>query len=65
VSEALAMSNTLRITKKTTIARNLNGGIFTASRIKVMSATTVTPYVSKPAALVPTESPALSPYNKR
>ena len=33
----------------------------TASRMKVMRATPVTPYVSKPSAVGPTESPALSP----
>src|SRR4051794_37375517 len=33
----------------------------TARRMNVMSATPVTPYVSKPSAVGPTESPALSP----
>ena len=33
----------------------------TASRMNVISATPVTPYVSKPSAVGPTESPALSP----
>src|SRR5438046_4968366 len=32
-----------------------------ASKIKVISATPVTPYVSNPSAVGPTESPALSP----
>ena len=36
-------------------------GSGTASRMNEMSATPVTPYVSKPSALGPTESPALSP----
>ena len=36
-------------------------GSFTASRMNEISATPVTPYVSKPSADGPTESPALSP----
>ena len=36
-------------------------GLWTASRMKTMRATPVTPYVSNPSALGPTESPALSP----
>src|ERR1035441_5681731 len=36
-------------------------GSWTAIRMKMMSATPVTPYVSKPSAEGPTESPALSP----
>ena len=36
-------------------------GLFTAARMNVMSATPVTPYVSNPSAVGPTESPALSP----
>ncbi len=41
--------------------RTCTTGSFTPSRINVMSATPVTPYVSKPSAVGPTESPALSP----
>ena len=36
-------------------------GFAMASRMNTMSATPVTPYVSKPSAVGPTESPALSP----
>src|SRR6266516_453961 len=36
-------------------------GSFTASKMNEISATPVTPYVSKPSAVGPTESPALSP----
>jgi len=50
----------MRITKIHTSSCALCSGI-TASAMKLMSATPVTPYVSKPSAVGPTESPALSP----
>src|SRR5690242_1817153 len=57
----LATIITTRITKIHTRSCTCTAGSFTASTINVMSATPVTPYVSKPSALGPTESPALSP----
>src|SRR5213082_542098 len=51
----------MRITKIHTRSCTCTLGSCTASRMKEMSATPVTPYVSKPSALGPTESPALSP----
>src|SRR5439155_42100 len=60
-ASALAMSMTMRITKIHTSNWTCTVGFFTARRIKVISATPVTPYVSKPSPLGPTESPALSP----
>ncbi len=51
----------MRITKIQTRSWTWTWGSFTPRRMKVMSATPVTPYVSKPSALGPTESPALSP----
>ncbi len=50
-----------RIAKIHTSSCTCTDGSFTASRMNVMSATPVTPYVSKPSALGPTLSPALSP----
>src|SRR6185312_2799304 len=57
----LATIMTTRITKIHTKSWTCTAGSFTASTMNVMSATPVTPYVSKPSALGPTESPALSP----
>ena len=50
-----------RIMKIQTRSWTWTFGSVTASRMKLISATPVTPYVSKPAAVGPTESPALSP----
>ena len=50
-----------RMTKIHTSSCTCTFGSDTASRMNEMSATPVTPYVSKPSALGPTESPALSP----
>src|SRR5712692_1400883 len=50
-----------RIVKIHTRSCTCTAGSFTASRMNEMRATPVTPYVSKPSALGPTESPALSP----
>src|SRR5213082_1877741 len=55
------MSMTMRMTKIHTSNWTCTVGFFTARRIKVINATPVTPYVSNPSALGPTESPALSP----
>src|SRR5437879_2257121 len=55
------MSITMRITKIHTSNWICKVGFLTASKMKVINATQVTPYVSKPSALGPTESPALSP----
>ncbi len=51
----------MRITKIQTSSWTFTWSSFTASTMNEMSATPVTPYVSKPSALGPTESPALSP----
>src|SRR4051812_41288454 len=58
---AEAMSITRRSAKIQTSSCTWTSGRGEASRMKVMSATPVTPYVSKPSAEGPTESPALSP----
>src|ERR1700738_2698933 len=58
---ALATSMTMRMTKIQTRSWTCTVGLFTPRRMKVISATPVTPYVSNPSALGPTESPALSP----
>ena len=58
---ALATSMAMRITKIHTSSCTCTVGLLTPSRINVISATPVTPYVSNPSALGPTESPALSP----
>src|SRR6266545_960842 len=50
-----------RIVKIHTRSCTCTAGSLTASRMNEMRATPVTPYVSKPSALGPTESPALSP----
>src|SRR6185295_11439875 len=57
----LAMIIITRITKIHTSSDTLISAAGTASRMNEISATPVTPYVSKPSALGPTESPALSP----
>src|SRR5262245_41260249 len=57
--QATTMST--RIMKIHTRSWTCTAGSRTASRMKEMSATPVTPYVSNPSALGPTESPALSP----
>src|SRR6185312_7430296 len=57
----LATIMTTRITKIHTRSCTCTVGSFTASTMNVIRATPVTPYVSKPSALGPTESPALSP----
>ena len=51
----------MRITKIQTSSWTWTLGSCTASRMNEISATPVTPYVSKPSAVGPTESPALSP----
>jgi hypothetical protein len=51
----------MRIAKIHTSSCTCTVGSLTASRMKLISATPVTPYVSKPSAVGPTESPALSP----
>src|SRR4051812_15316304 len=53
----LASTITRRIAKIHTSSLAWMTGSRTASMIKVMSATPVTPYVSKPSAVGPTESP--------
>ena len=58
---AEAMTIMMRIAKIQTSSWTCTAGSVTASRMNVMSATPVTPYVSKPSAEGPTESPALSP----
>src|ERR1035441_11070353 len=58
---ALDTSIITRITKIHTSNCTCKFGSFTPSRMNVISATPVTPYVSKPSAVGPTESPALSP----
>ena len=58
---ALDTSIITRITKIHTSNCTCRFGSFTPSRMNVISATPVTPYVSKPSAEGPTESPALSP----
>jgi hypothetical protein len=50
-----------RMTKIHTSSCTCTVGSFTPSRMNVISATPVTPYVSNPSAEGPTESPALSP----
>src|SRR6266511_1979932 len=50
-----------RIVKIHTRSCTCTAGSLTASKMNEMRATPVTPYVSKPSALGPTESPALSP----
>src|ERR1044072_2822933 len=55
------MIMTTRITKIHTSSWTFTSGSCTARRMKEISATPVTPYVSNPSALGPTESPALSP----
>src|SRR5215212_9023394 len=50
-----------RMTKIQTSSCTCTVGLVTARRMNVMSATPVTPYVSNPSAVGPTESPALSP----
>src|SRR5512138_3762626 len=57
----LAMIIITRIAKIHTSSCTWTWAPRTAIRMNVMSATPVTPYVSKPSALGPTESPALSP----
>ena len=56
-----AITMTMRIMKIQTRSWTCTVGLLTASRMNEMSATPVTPYVSKPSADGPTESPALSP----
>ena len=50
-----------RIAKIQTSSWTCTSGWWTARRMNEISATPVTPYVSNPSALGPTESPALSP----
>jgi len=50
-----------RIAKIHTRSCTCTAGCLTASRMNEIRATPVTPYVSNPSALGPTESPALSP----
>src|SRR5437867_8894335 len=57
----LATIISTRIVKIHTSSCTCTAGSFTASRMNEMRATPVTPYVSNPSALGPTESPALSP----
>ncbi len=57
----LAMTPVTRMTKIHTSSWTWIVGLVTATRMNEMSATPVTPYVSNPSALGPTESPALSP----
>src|SRR5215471_11601488 len=57
----LAMIIMTRMAKIHTRSWTCTASPRTAKRMNVMSATPVTPYVSKPSALGPTESPALSP----
>ena len=57
----LAITIMMRITKIQTRSWTCTRGSVTATRMNEISATPVTPYVSKPSALGPTESPALSP----
>src|SRR5262249_19037965 len=59
MAEAITM--TIRITKIQTRSSTCTFWFGTARRMNEMSATPVTPYVSKPSADGPTESPALSP----
>ncbi len=56
-----AMTIITRIAKIQTSSCTCTSGVWTASRMNEISATPVTPYVSNPSALGPTESPALSP----
>ncbi len=56
-----AITITMRIAKIQTRSWICVVGFETARRMNEMSATPVTPYVSKPSADGPTESPALSP----
>src|SRR6266566_6356236 len=56
-----AMTIMTRIAKIQTSSWTCTSGWWTASRMNEISATPVTPYVSNPSALGPTESPALSP----
>src|ERR1700680_2026631 len=58
---ALAISITMRMMKIHTSNCTCTVGLDTPSKIKVISATPVTPYVSKPSALGPTEETAVSP----
>ena len=58
---ALDTSIITRITKIHTSNCTCKFGSFTPSRMNVINATPVTPYVSNPSADGPTESPALSP----
>src|SRR5206468_12361312 len=57
----LVSTMSTRIMKIHTRSWTCTAGSLTARRMKEISATPVTPYVSKPSALGPTESPALSP----
>src|SRR6266576_4378300 len=56
-----AMTIITRIAKIHTSSWTLTSGSCTPSKMNEISATPVTPYVSNPSALGPTESPALSP----
>src|SRR6478609_8790461 len=57
----LTTTMVMRMAKIQTSSWTWVAGSLIATKMKLISATPVTPYVSKPSALGPTESPALSP----